>query len=78
MAGGVEVFARVLVRAGVTAPDMAASQAHAQVCPCSLAKLVASMAFAGRERLRLIVGLRIGGEMFAGCDDRRGAGIAPA
>jgi hypothetical protein len=78
MTGGMKVFARVLVWAGVTTSDMAACQAQAQVRPGSLTNLVASLAFAGRERLQLIVGLRVGGEMFAGCDDRRGAGVAPA
>ena len=76
MTGRVEMFARMLVWARIAAPDMAAHQAHAQVRPRSLAELVALLAFAGRERFRLDLGLRGGGEVFACFGDRRGAGVA--
>ena len=78
MAGGMEMFARMLMWAGIAAPDVAARQAHAQVRPCALAELVALLAFAGCERLRLDRGLRVGSEVFACIGDRRGVGVIPA
>jgi hypothetical protein len=78
MTGRVEMFARMLVWTRITAPDMAAHQAHAQVRPCTLAELVALLAFARRERFRLDLGLRVGGEVFACFEDRRGACVARA
>jgi hypothetical protein len=71
-----EMFARVLVRARVTTPDVAAGQAHPQVCPRVLAVLVALLAFAGGEWFRFGPGLRGRIEVFACIGDRRGAGIA--
>ena len=76
MTGRVEMFARMLVWTRIAAPDMAAHQAHAQVRPCTLAELVALLAFAGRKWFRLDLGLRVGGEVFACFEDRRGAGVA--
>jgi hypothetical protein len=76
MARAVEVFARVLVWAGITAPDVAARQAHAQVRPRRLTELVALLAFAGRQWLG--VGFIGGGQVFACIGDRRRAGVAPA
>ena len=78
MAGGMEMFARMLVRAGIAAPDMAARQAHAQVCPRVLAVLVALLAFARRERFRLNLGCGVGREVFACIGDRCGGGVAAA
>lgn len=53
MAGLMEVFVRVLVRARVAASDVAAGQAHAQVRPRILTELIALLAFAGCARLGL-------------------------
>jgi hypothetical protein len=78
MTGRVEMFARVLMRARIAAPDLAARQAHAQVCPRSLAEFVASLAFAGREWFGLGCGSGVDGEVFACVGDRCGVGIAPA
>ena len=78
MAGGMEMFARMLMWAGIAAPDMAARQAHAQVCPRGFTELVALLAFAGCERLGLDLGLRVGGEVFACIGDRWGIGVIPA
>jgi hypothetical protein len=78
MAGGMEMFARVLMWAGIAAPDVAARQAHAQVCPRALTELVALLAFAGCQRRRLGRGLRIGGEVFACIGDRWGVGVVAA
>jgi hypothetical protein len=78
MAGGAKMFARVLVRTRIAASDVAARQAHAQVRPGAFTELFALLTFAGRERLGLRQGLRVGGEVFACVGDRRGAGIAPA
>ena len=71
-----EMFARVLMWARVTAPDMAAGQAHPQVRPRVLTVLVALLAFAGRERFRFGPGCSGRGEVFACIGDHRGAGVA--
>ena len=71
-----EMFARVLMRARITAPDVAAGQAHPQVRPRVLAVLVALLAFAGRERFRFGPGCGGRSEVFACIGDRHGAGIA--
>jgi len=73
-----EMFARVLVRARITAPDVAARQAHPQVRPRSLTVLVAVLTFAGREWFRFGRGYSVGGEVFACIGDRGGADIAAA
>jgi hypothetical protein len=73
-----EVFARMLVRAGIATPDVAARQAHAQVCPRGLTELVALLAFARCQRIRLVRGLRIGGEVFTRIGDGRGAVVDAA
>jgi hypothetical protein len=73
-----EMFARVLMWARIAAADMAAGQAHPQVRPCSLAELVALLAFARRERFRLDPGFSVGGEMLACFGDRRGGGLTAA
>jgi hypothetical protein len=78
MAGGMEVFARMLVWAGIAAPDVTTRQAHAQVSPRRFAELLALLAFAGREGFRIALGLRIGGEVFACIGDRWGVGVVPA
>jgi hypothetical protein len=78
MTGRMEMFDRVLMRARIAAPDVAARQAHAQVRPRILTVLVALLAFAGRERVRLDRGCGVGGEVFACIEDRRGVGIASA
>lgn len=78
MTGGMEVFARMLMRARVAAPDVAARQAHTQVCPRLLTERLALLAFAGREGFRLTRGSSVGGEVFACGGDRRGGRIAPA
>jgi hypothetical protein len=78
MTCGMEMFARMLVRTGIAAPDVAARQAHAQVRPRVLTEFVALLAFAGCERLRLNPGLRIGREVFACIGDRWGIGVIPA
>jgi hypothetical protein len=71
-----KMFARVLMRARIAAPDVAARQAHAQVRPRTLTELVAALAFAGCEWLRLHTGSSIGGEVFACVGDRCGVGVA--
>jgi len=73
-----EVFARVLMGARITAPDVAAGQAHPQVRPRALTVLVALLAFARREWFRLNRGCSVGGEVFACIGDRCGADIAAA
>ena len=78
MSGGMEMFARVLMRARITAADVAARQAHAQVRPCVLTEFVALLAFAGCERVRLDRGLRVGREVFTCIGDRWGVGVIPA
>ena len=78
MAGRVEMFARVLVRARITTADVATRQAHAQVRPRRLTEFVAPLAFAGGERLRLDGGLRVGSEVFACIGGRWGVGYGPA
>ena len=78
MTGRAEMFARMLVWARIAAADMAARQAHAQVRPRVLTVLVALLAFAGRERVRLDRGCGVGGQVFACIEDRRGVGIASA
>lgn len=65
-----EMFARVLMRARVTAPDVAAGQAHPQVRPRVLAVLVALLAFAGRQWFRFDRGCNGRGEVFACIGDR--------
>jgi hypothetical protein len=70
------MFARVLMGARITAPDVAANQAHPQVRPRCLAELVALLAFAGSEWIGLDPGCSVGGEVFACFGDRRRAGIA--
>jgi hypothetical protein len=70
MTCGMEMFARMLVWAGIAAPDVATRQAHAQVRPRALTELVALLAFAGCERVRLDRGLRVGREVFTCIDDR--------
>jgi hypothetical protein len=72
----VEMFARVLMGARVTAPDVAAGQAHPQVRPRVLAVLVALLAFAWGERFRFGPGCSGRSEVFACIGDRHGAGIA--
>ncbi len=72
------MFARVLVWTGITAPDVAARQAHAQVRPRALAERFAPLTFAGRQRLGLNRGLCIGGEVFACVGDRWGVGTTGA
>ena len=78
MTGGMEMFARMLMRAGVAAADMAAREAHPQVCPGGLTELVALLAFAGCQWLRLGQGTINGGEVFACSGDRWGVGVLPA
>ena len=78
MTGGMEMFARMLVWAGVAASDVAARQAHTHVRPRGLTELVALLAFAGCERLGLDLGLRVGGEVFACIGDRWGVGVVAA
>jgi hypothetical protein len=78
MTAGVEMFARMLVRARIAAPDVAAGQTHAQVRPRTLTDLFALLAFAGCQRFRLGRGLRIGGQVFACVEDRWGVGNIPA
>jgi hypothetical protein len=78
MAGGMEMFARMLMWAGIAAPDVAACQAHPQVCPRVFTELVAPLAFARRVGLRLDQGLRDGGKVFACIGDRWGVGVVPA
>jgi hypothetical protein len=78
MTGGMKMFARVLVWAGIAAPDVAARQAHAQVRPRALTEFVALLAFAGCQRLRLVRGLRIGGQVFTCVGDSRGAVVDAA
>jgi hypothetical protein len=72
------MFARVLMGARFTAPDVAAGQADPQVRPRGLTELVALLAFAGREWFRLDPGCRVGGEVFARFGDRRDADITAA
>jgi hypothetical protein len=78
MTGGMEMFARMLVWAGIATPDVAARQAHPQVCPRGLTELVALLAFAGREGLGLTRGLRDSGEVFTRFGDCRGAVVDAA
>ena len=78
MTCGMEMFARMLVRTGIAARDVAARQAHAQVRPCVLTEFVALLAFAGCERVRLDRGLRAGREVFTCIGDRWGVGVIPA
>jgi hypothetical protein len=73
-----EMFARVLMGAGITAPDVAAAQAHPQVRPRVLAVLVALLAFAGGEWFRFGPGCCGLGEVFACFGARRGTGIVAA
>jgi hypothetical protein len=73
-----EMFARMLVWTGIAAPDVAARQAHAQVRPRVLTELVALLAFAGCERVRLDRGLRVDCEVFTCIGDRYGVGVVPA
>jgi hypothetical protein len=78
MTGGMEMFARMLVWAGIAAPDVAARQAHAQVRPRGLSELVALLAFAGCQGFRIDRGLRVGGEVFACFGDGWGVGVTAA
>jgi hypothetical protein len=78
MTCGMEMFARMLVWAGVAAPDVAARQAHAQVRPRGLTELVALLAFAGCERVRLHRGTLVGCAVFTRIGDRHGVGVIPA
>ena len=78
MTGGMEMFARMLVRTRIAAPDVAARQAHAQVRPRVLAVLVALLTFARRERFRLDLGCNVGREVFACVGDRCGCGDTAA
>jgi hypothetical protein len=78
MTCGMEMFARMLMRTGIAAPDVAARQAHAQVRPRALTELVALLAFAGCERVGLNRGLRVGREVFACIGDRYGVCVIPA
>jgi hypothetical protein len=73
-----EMFARVLMRARITTPDVAAGQAHPQVRPRVFAVLVALLAFAGGEWFRFGPGCSGHGEVFACFGDRREAGIVAA
>ncbi len=74
--GAAEVFAGVLVRAGVAAADVAARQAHPQMRPRVLAQLGAVLALPGRQRLA--VRRDCGREMRAGLRSSRCVRIAPA
>jgi hypothetical protein len=65
-----EVFARVLVRTGIAAADVAAGKAHSQVRPRVLTVLGALLAPAGRQRFRID---DVGGKVFARCGHRCGA-----
>jgi hypothetical protein len=78
MAGGVEMFARVLVRTRIATPDVTARQAHTQVRPGALTELLALLAFAWCQRLGLVRGLLISREVFTCVGDRRGAVIDAA
>jgi hypothetical protein len=70
------MFARVLMRARVATPDVAAGQAHPEVRPRVLAVLVALLAFAGGKWFRFGPGCSGRIEVFAYIGDRGGAGIA--
>jgi hypothetical protein len=78
MTGGMEVSARMLVRARVAASDVTTGQAQPQMCPRALTQLFALLAFAWRERLRVDGGLCVGSEVFACVGDRWGVGTVPA
>ena len=78
MAGRVEMFARVFVWTRIAAADVAARQAHTQVCPRGLTEFVTPLTFAGGKRFRLTRGCSGGGEVFACSGHRWGVGIAPA
>jgi hypothetical protein len=78
MTGRMEMFDRMLMRARITAADVAARQAHAQVRPRSLTVLVALLTFCRRVGVRLDPGCSLGGEMFACLGDRHGAGVTAA
>ena len=73
-----EMFARVLMRARITTPDVAAGQAHPQVRPRVLAVLVALPAFAGGQWFRFGTGCCGLGKVFACFGDRREARIVAA
>jgi hypothetical protein len=78
MTCGMEMFARMLMRTGIAAPDVAACQTHAQVRPRGFTEFVALLAFAGCERLRLNPGTLLGREVFACIGDRYGVCVIPA
>jgi hypothetical protein len=77
MTGLPEVFAGVLVRAGIAASDMPTSQAHAQVCPGVDAVLFAGLAMSRRARIGL-GGISGGIEVFTRIGDRGGLRIGLA
>jgi len=77
MTGLPEVFAGMLVRAGIAASDVPTSQAHAQVCPGILAVLFAVLAMSRRARIGL-GGISRGVEVFTRIGDRGGLRIALA
>jgi hypothetical protein len=71
MTGLRKVLAGVLVRAGITASDVPACEAHPQVRPRVLAVLAAVLAVSRRARIRL-GGINRGFEVFACFGDRGG------
>ena len=77
MTGLPEVFAGVLVRAGIAASDVPARQAHAQVCPGVDTVLFAVRAMSRRARIGL-GGISRGIEVFTRIGDRGGLRIALA
>jgi hypothetical protein len=79
MAGLVEMFGRMPVRARVAAANVAAGQTQPQMRPRTLAKFRASLAIAGRQRLGVNPApFTVGREVLARLGDRCGARIAPA
>ena len=77
MPGLPEVFAGVLVRAGIAAADVPTCQACAQVCPGVLTVFLAILAMPRRARIGL-GGLSRGFEVFTRIGDRGGLRIAQA
>ncbi|OLT97943.1 hypothetical protein BKG60_03800 [Mycobacterium syngnathidarum] len=73
MPGLLKMLGGMLMRARVTATDVAARQTHPQMRPVVLAELFAVLALSGRQRLWL-VNRRV--EMFTGA--RRRSLLAPA
>ena len=77
MTGLSEVFAGVLVRAGIAASDVPTGQAHAQVRPGVVAVLFAVLAMSRRARIGL-GGTSRGVEVFTRIGDSGGLRIALA